>query len=102
MPRATTAACDVAPPLHVSTPFAAIMPCTSSGAVSLRTRITALPCLSPRGRGVGVEDDLPRGGARRCVEPGARFAYVTIGIDARKEQRFELARLDAHDRLFFA
>ena len=43
MLRATTAAWDVAPPRAVRTPFAASMPCTSSGEVSMRTRMTGLP-----------------------------------------------------------
>ena len=43
MPRATTAACEVLPPRLVSTPRATIIPCRSSGVVSLRTRITSSP-----------------------------------------------------------
>src|SRR5439155_1213794 len=38
-----TAAWLVLPPRAVNTPLAAIMPCTSSGLVSIRTRITASP-----------------------------------------------------------
>ena len=43
MPRATTAAWLVLPPREVSTPWAAIMPCRSSGLVSRRTRMTFSP-----------------------------------------------------------
>ena len=43
MPRATTAACEVLPPRLVRTPRAAIIPCRSSGLVSLRTRMTSSP-----------------------------------------------------------
>ena len=43
MPRATTAAWLVLPPRLVRMPWAAIMPCRSSGLVSRRTRITASP-----------------------------------------------------------
>ena len=43
MPRATTAACEVLPPRLVSTPRATIIPCRSSGVVSLRTRMTSSP-----------------------------------------------------------
>ena len=44
MPRATTAACEVLPPRLVRTPRATIIPCRSSGVVSLRTRMTSSPC----------------------------------------------------------
>ena len=40
MPRATTAACEVMPPVAVRMPAAACMPPMSSGLVSARTRIT--------------------------------------------------------------
>src|SRR5204863_155731 len=43
IPRATTAACDVMPPRAVRMPLAAAMPRMSSGDVSGRTRMTALP-----------------------------------------------------------
>ena len=43
MPRATTAAWLVLPPRLVRMPWAAIMPCRSSGLVSRRTRITFSP-----------------------------------------------------------
>ncbi len=43
MPRATTAACEVMPPRAVRIPFATLIPRRSSGEVSWRTRITALP-----------------------------------------------------------
>ena len=43
MPRATTAAWLVLPPRLVRMPWAAIMPCRSSGLVSRRTRITSSP-----------------------------------------------------------
>ena len=39
--RATTAACEVAPPSLVSTPLAAIIPWTSSGLVNGRTMMTS-------------------------------------------------------------
>ncbi len=42
--RPTTAACDVMPPVAVRTPCATSMPWMSSGAVSLRTSTTFLPC----------------------------------------------------------
>ena len=42
--RPTTAACDVMPPVAVSTPCDTNMPWMSSGTVSLRTSTTFLPC----------------------------------------------------------
>ena len=42
-PRATTAAWLTRPPREVRMPFATIMPCTSSGLVSERTKMTSLP-----------------------------------------------------------
>ena len=63
MPRATTAACDVRPPRDVSTPSAAIMPCTSSGFVSIRTRMTFSPFFGHRLGAVGVEHRLAVGRA---------------------------------------
>ena len=68
MPRATTAAWLVLPPRLVSTPWAAIMPCRSSGLVSRRTRMTCSPRVGPRDRGRRVEDHLADGGARRGAD----------------------------------
>ena len=56
------------PPWAVRIPCAAIIPWMSSGVVSQRTRITLVAVLAALGRGVGVEDDLPGGGARRGVQ----------------------------------
>src|SRR5512133_1619936 len=42
-PRATSAACDVIPPLDVRIAWALCIPSTSSGDVSSRTRITISP-----------------------------------------------------------
>ncbi len=46
MPRATTAAWLVIPPRAVRMPLATFMPPMSSGLVSMRTRMTALPSLA--------------------------------------------------------
>ena len=45
-PLATSAACDVMPPLAVKIAFAACIPCTSSGEVSFLTKITSSPFLA--------------------------------------------------------
>ena len=68
MPRATTAACEVMPPVAVRMPCAASMPWMSSGVVSLRTRITR-SCFVPQlGGGVGVEHRHADRRARRGGE----------------------------------
>ena len=63
-PRATTAAWLTRPPRAVRMPSAASMPCTSSGEVSLRTRITCSPRSAAAGGVVGGEVDAAHGGAR--------------------------------------
>ena len=54
-PRATTAAWDTRPPRAVRIPSEASMPWTSSGEVSVRTRMTFSPALGRRGGVVGRE-----------------------------------------------
>ena len=63
MPRATTAAWLVMPPRAVRMPWATAMPPMSSGLVSMRTRMTFLPCLAQLSAVVGVEDHLAAGAA---------------------------------------
>mmetsp|Transcript_40600 Transcript_40600/g.79489 ORF Transcript_40600/g.79489 Transcript_40600/m.79489 type:complete len:446 (-) Transcript_40600:1203-2540(-) len=58
-PRATTAACEVMPPLLVRMPSAACIPLTSSGLVSARTRIAAPPCALKASASSGVKTICP-------------------------------------------
>ncbi len=59
MPRATTAAWDVMPPVAVRMPCAAFMPPMSSGLVSLRTRITFSPAAAFISASSAVKTTLP-------------------------------------------
>mmetsp|Transcript_2370 Transcript_2370/g.5972 ORF Transcript_2370/g.5972 Transcript_2370/m.5972 type:complete len:250 (-) Transcript_2370:1322-2071(-) len=58
-PLATTAACDVMPPLLVRMPSAACMPLTSSGEVSARTRMAAPPWALKASASSGVKTIWP-------------------------------------------
>ena len=79
MPRATTAACEVMPPVAVRMPWAASMPWMSSGVVSLRTRMTFSPVAAPLGGVVGgrrppCPTAAPGEAARPCGERGRASA----------------------------
>ncbi len=56
--------------------------------------VAVLPAL---GRRVGVEDDLPRGGARRGVQPLRDDLDARRGIDHRVQELVELPGVDADD-----
>ena len=99
MPRATTAAWLVLPPRAVRTPLAAIMPWTSSGLVSMRTRMTASPFFAIASAPVGVEDGLAAGGAGRGVEASGDDFWLRLGIDAGMQKLIDLGRLDPLDGL---
>ena len=79
-------------------PFAAIMPCTSSGAVSMRTKMTSSPALPRSRRLVGVEHDLSGRGAWRRVEALAGDLELLVRVDARVEELVERGRVDALQR----
>ncbi len=93
IPRATTAACEVAPPRAVSTPREAIMPCTSSGVVSLRTRITDLPSAAHLTAVSGSNTICPAAAPGEAFRP--RATTLMLGrIDARVEELIERRRVD--------
>ena len=103
--RATSAAWLVRPPLLVTTPLAASMPCTSSGRVSGRTRITLLPSsLAQRSARLGSKAITP------TAAPGDTFRPVAIGlmscsgigVELRMQEKVDLVRLDPHHRLLAA
>ena len=103
MPRATTAACEVMPPVAVRMPFAASMPWMSSGVVSLRTRITRSFCAAALDGVVGVEhrraDRRARRGRRGRWRSACSFAF---GIEPRVQQLIERRGLDAQHRFLLA
>ena len=88
MPRATTAACDVLPPRLVRTPRATIIPCRSSGVVSLRTRMTSSPCSAHSTAVAQSKTALP------TAAPGEAFIPTpsrSLAADASKRGNIRLA-----------
>ena len=89
-PRATTAAWLTRPPRAVRMPSAASMPCTSSGEVSLRTRITFSPRSAAACGVVGREVDPAhrRARARRPGPWSARCSRVPANCGCRTWSRW--------------
>eukprot|EP00438_Fugacium_kawagutii_P025783 Skav230064 [mRNA] locus=scaffold1221:128832:131215:- [translate_table: standard] len=81
MPRATTAAWLVIPPLVVKTPSAACRPWMSSGLVSIRTRITFSPSLHRR-----TASSLATGCTRRGREALGNDLLLGLGIESRMQE----------------
>ena len=79
MPRATTAACEVRPPRDVSTPCAAIIPCTSSGLVSIRTRITDSPSFAIASARSASNTALPYAAPGEAASPVASTSTFADG-----------------------
>ncbi len=86
MPRATTAACEVMPPVRVSTARAACMPWMSSGLVSARTRITDSPALPRRTASSASNTMRPLAAPGDAGSPRASRVFWRIGIDLRMEE----------------
>ena len=88
-PRATTAAWLTNPPVLVRIPAARLMPWTSSGEVSARTRMTPAPGVGGRDRGLRREPISPQAtpgeAARPVVSAGpASERSVTVGRAGRR------------------
>src|SRR3989304_4309417 len=102
-PRATTAACDVAPPRLVRIPLEWSIPWTSSGEGSWRTRTTGFPRRpgpSARagggGGGPGAAPALPPAGGRRGGgggEEGAARGRPGRGVEPLREELPRAVRL---------
>ncbi len=98
-PRATSAACEVMPPLLVRMAWALCMPSTSSGEVSSRTRMTFSPRAAHSTASLEVKT------ARPLAPPGPAGRPLAIGVgrqlglrvDHRQQELDELVRRDAHD-----
>ena len=75
MPLATTAACEVIPPLDVKIPFAACIPCISSGEVSILTNIVF--CIISLSRSASSDENttLPLAAPGEAGKP---FAITSI------------------------
>ena len=72
MPRATTAAWEVMPPVAVRMPWATCMPPMSSGEVSLRTSSTFLPSLAHFSASSAVNTICPAAAPGEALRPLAR------------------------------
>ncbi len=79
MPRATTAAWLVMPPRVVRTPTAACMPCTSSGEVSTRARITVCPCALRCTASSASKTSSPEAAPGEAGSPLARTILSALG-----------------------
>src|SRR5271155_2145977 len=90
IPRATTAAWLVMPPRAVRMPRAAFMPWMSSGDVSMRTRMTGLPCPARRSASSALKAMRPGLG-------GPRLRHC-LRVERGVEELLERARVDAEDR----
>ena len=78
--RATTAACDVAPPRAVSTPCAAAMPWKSSGDVSMRTRMTFSPCCAISNARSALKTALPTAAPGDAFSPAVSFCAEDLAV----------------------
>ena len=99
MPRATTAAWLVMPPVEVRMPSAACMPWMSSGLVSRRTRITFSPARACFSASSAVNTTLPEAAPGEAGRPLAITLRCGLGIERRMQQLVERGRLDARHRL---
>ena len=98
MPRATTAAWLVMPPVLVRMPSETCMPPMSAGSVSRRTRMI----FSPLGDALlglfGGEGDLADRRARRGGQALGEHVRVGLGVEHRVQQLIEAGRIDAQNR----
>ena len=99
MPRATTAAWLVMPPRVVRMPTAACMPCTSSGEVSTRARITVWPCALRCTASSASNTSSPEAAPGRGGQSLGQHRLLGLGVERRMEQLVELAGIDAPHRL---
>ena len=99
MPRATTAAWLVLPPRLVRMPWAAIMPCKSSGLVSRRTRMTFSPLAGQLDGAGRVEDGLADGRAGRRAHALGDLGDLAAGVEPGEHQPGQLVAGDPGQRL---
>ncbi len=99
MPRATTAACEVLPPRLVRTPWAAIMPCRSSGFVSRRTRMTFSPWSAASTAAAEVKTTLPEAAPGEAPIALVSKVFLGVGVEPREHQLGQLRALHPAQRL---
>ena len=99
MPRATTAAWLVMPPVEVRMPSAACMPWMSSGLVSRRTRITFSPARACLSAASAVNTTLPEAAPGRRRQALGDHLALGLGIERGMQELVERGRHDARHRL---
>ncbi len=102
MPRATTAAWLVMPPRVVRMPTAACMPCTSSGEVSTRARITVWPCALRCTASSASNTSSPVAAPGEAGSPLARTVRSASGSSVGCSSWSSWLGVDAGDRLLAA
>ena len=102
--RATTAACDVAPPRAVRMPWATAMPWKSSGDVSIRTRTTFSPRSTHSTASSASKTARPTAAPGEALRPLAiRVARLQGGrVELVAQELVDVGRLDPADRLLLA
>ena len=94
MPRATTAAWLVLPPRLVRMPWAAIMPCRSSGLVSRRTRMTSSPAAARSTAVAESKTALPTAAPGEALIPGGDLLRLLAEVEPGEHQLGELGAGD--------
>ena len=99
--RPTTAACEVMPPVAVSTPSATSMPWMSSGTVSLRTSSTFLPCCAHSTAWSAVKTTWPEAAPGEAGRPlvSSRQLLPLGRVEHRREQLRQRGRFDQQQRV---
>ena len=83
IPRATTAACEVRPPVEVKIPCATAIPAMSSGDVSLRTRRTFFPSFDQASASSAVNTICPHPAPGEAFKPLAiSTAFLTASLSS--------------------
>jgi hypothetical protein len=101
MPRATTAAWLVMPPRLVRMPSAAFMPRMSSGLVSMRTRITFLPCSAQASASAALNTTWPTAAPGRGGQALGDLGLLGLGVQGGVQELVKLLRAAPASRRSF-